>query len=154
MPSEQQRVIPAQAGTVPAAAKWLGLSGLLPFAGLSLALPLLSPDQRSLALTALLAYGAVILSFLGGIHWGLAIRQDDALWHRLGLSVVPSLVAWLALGLGGSPGLLLLAAMILLTLILDRHATRDGIAPDWYLALRWPLSLVAAALLLWAALVG
>ena len=64
--------------TIPSAARWLGFGGLLPFAATaSLALyPALSLND--IATRALLAYGAVILSFLGGVRWGIAIvdKQD------------------------------------------------------------------------------
>ena len=50
------------------------------------------------------AYGAVILSFLGGIQWGLAIRNSDGnartrqgLTPILTVSIVPSLIGWTGL---------------------------------------------------------
>jgi hypothetical protein len=43
------------------------------------------------------AYGAVILSFLGGIQRGSAIAVDNVSLPRLGLSVTLSLIAWVVL---------------------------------------------------------
>ena len=60
--------------------------------------------------TALLAYGAVILSFVGALHWGFAMAlgglSDRERTHRFVWSVVPSLLAWPAVLLpmaGGRP---------------------------------------------------
>ena len=50
--------------TVPAAAKQLGALGVIPFLGLAIAAVLGSGAWVNDALVALLAYGAVILSFL------------------------------------------------------------------------------------------
>ncbi|MEM6679182.1 MAG: DUF3429 domain-containing protein, partial [Pseudomonadota bacterium] len=57
---------------VPPPARWLGLAGLLPFAGLTL-LAIATPDAiNEEARTLLAAYGAAILSFMGGCRWGFA----------------------------------------------------------------------------------
>ena len=58
---------------------------------------------RAFSATALLAWGAAMLSFLGAVHWGLAIAQPDAPGNRsrLALGAVPVLVATLALLLPG-----------------------------------------------------
>ena len=61
---------------VPAAAAWLGGLGLVPFVGLSIASQAIEGDLKTAALRGLLAYGAVILSFLGGIHWGAAMTRS------------------------------------------------------------------------------
>ena len=77
----------------------LGYAGLIPFAACA-ALLLAAPEAglRSLCERALLGYGAVILSFLGGVHWGLALRGDPGRGPRmLAIGVIPSLVGWAAL---------------------------------------------------------
>jgi len=72
-------------------ALWLGYGGLIPFvAGAALA-GLLDPESRPLAASALSAYAAVIVSFLGGIHWGIGFRDGTPRLFLWG--VVPSLVA-------------------------------------------------------------
>ena len=88
---------------LPSSAAWLGAAGLIPFVVLALSAPFLPAAHRAGALFALGAYGAVILSFLGGVRWGVAIaaaptdRDGTTLAGALVLSVVPSLAAWLAL---------------------------------------------------------
>jgi hypothetical protein len=136
---------------VPAPAAVLGLAGVIPFA--AGALCSFQPDTLgAFANVALLAYGAVILSFLGGIHWGLAIGQRDPSYRRLGLGVVPSLAGWVAFLLGGAAGLLLLAAAFVAVLALDVQLTRDGMAPTWFPRLRTLLTAAVVLCLLVAAL--
>ena len=139
---------------VPAAAAWLGGAGLLPFLSLAVASLVLAGEAARLAAKALLAYGAVILSFLGGIRWGLAIARpaDARLAPRLGLSVIPSLLGWASLLLPQATGLALLAAGLAAQLWLDVHDSRAGEAPAWYPTLRIPLSLGAIAAMVAGAL--
>jgi hypothetical protein len=120
---------------VPPAAAVLGLAGVIPFAAGALA-SFGDGAASEFAIRALLGYGAVILSFLGGIHWGLAIDRGQPSYARLGLGVVPSLIGWAALLLGGDRGLLLLAPTFLLVLLLDLRLTREGVAPAWFPRLR------------------
>ncbi len=146
----------AAAAKVPLSAAWLGGLGALPFIGLAGALPFLVGAPRSFAAHALAAYGATILSFLGGIHWGLAVGPQGGaaqakLPARLVLSVVPSLAGWAALLVADKGGLFILAAAIAAMLWVDLRATRAAEAPPWYPTLRIPLTcIVVAALLLGA----
>ncbi len=137
---------------VPAAAAWLGGLGAIPFLGLALARPLSDAALRPQLDFALLGYGAIILSFLGGIRWGLAIIQGSQTSHRLfrllGLSVTPSLVAWAALMMPNGPGWMTLVAGFVVMLAVDILAARHGEAPSWYPVLRWPLTGAAVASLL------
>jgi Protein of unknown function (DUF3429) len=97
----------------------LGWAGLLPFAAGALAVAAAPEPWRETAARALVAYGAVIVSFLGGIHWGAPTdaRHDGArVW-----GVVPSLLAWPLLLLPSSRlALLGLAAALLLCWLVDR----------------------------------
>jgi len=137
---------------VPVAAAWLGGLGAIPFLGLALAVPLAHEALRPQLDFALLSYGAIILSFLGGIRWGLAIVQGSQtsrrLFRLLGLSVTPSLVAWAALVMPDEFGWMTLAAGFVVMLVVDIWAARSGEAPSWYPMLRWPLTGAAVASLL------
>ncbi|MEM1318132.1 MAG: DUF3429 domain-containing protein [Pseudomonadota bacterium] len=79
----------------------LALAGFIPFAGLMVGLLVLGTDHPwyGLVQQGLATYGAVILSFLGGIRWGLALhtRNEDVAPLVLIFSVVPSLVGWFSL---------------------------------------------------------
>ncbi len=142
---------------VPSAAGWLGGFGAVPFIGIAGAIPLLDGAPRIWAAHALVAYGATILSFLGGIHWGLAIgsenRSDNChSLNRLVLSVMPSLVGWAALLVSEKIGLFILATAIVAMLWIDLRATKAGYAPPWYPKLRIPLTCIVVAALLWGAI--
>jgi hypothetical protein len=109
----------------PRIAQWLGYGGLLPFVGLAgLAMGMGPPEGTRIA-AALLAYGASILSFMGAIHWGLAMpgrsSQDTSTDSKLLLwGVVPSLAAWVALLLGTAPGLWLVVLGLWACFAVDR----------------------------------
>lgn len=143
---------------IPPAAKWLGALGALPFVFLAVPGIILDGPVRGDASFALAVYGAVILSFLGGVHWGLTIagfgleKTVCRTSRRLTYSVIPSLVAWGALLLPQPIGLLVLAAAFVGAVLFDSRASRIGEAPAWYPKLRWPLSVVVVASLLVGAL--
>lgn len=103
-----------------AAARVLGVAGLLPFIAGAAAVWLLGPQDR-LPAVALLAYAALIASFLGGIHWGLAMRDSSADAAQLLWGVSPSLLGWLALVLPPRWGLLLAPATLIACYAVDRQ---------------------------------
>lgn len=78
---------------------YLSLAGIVPFGFLALAMLWLGPTHPlHLVLTdAFRVYAAVILSFLGGIRWGLALRQKSAKPALLVFSVVPAAIGWLSI---------------------------------------------------------
>ena len=116
----------------------LGCGGLLPFVGLAAAVWWLGSTDRSRCLFALLAYGATILSFLGGIHWGFAMRgASDSSIRLLLWGVAPSLLAWLALLLAPEVGLCWLAAGLWICYGVDR-----SVYPKFGLAAWLPMRLL------------
>lgn len=133
-------------------AKFLGYSGLAPFIGLALATWLLQGPRQAQAVFALLAYGATILSFVGAIHWGLAMRDArDPPAALLLWGVLPSLAAWAALLWGASGGLFLLAAGLWACWMVDRSVYRRLGLHGW-LAMRLVLTTMASLSCLVAAL--
>jgi hypothetical protein len=133
--------------TVPPAAKWLGYAGALPFvAGAAATLPFAGP-LRPYGLALLLDYGAIILSFMGGVHWGAAMLRNDNRAGPLGRSVAASLVALPAALIGGAAGLGFLAVGFLGLLVFDEQETRAGRVPQWYPLLRRPLTAIVVACL-------
>ena len=64
---------------LPPAATALGYAGLVPFAAGALGIVLLGDELRVFAARALVAYGAVILSFVGAVHWGLFLAGCGAI---------------------------------------------------------------------------
>jgi hypothetical protein len=126
-------------------AHWLGYSGLLPFAACAAAIWWTEGDARALALDALLAYGAVILGFVGALHW---LRgMDDigtAQAGRLLFSVLPALLAWVALLIPAAHGLGLLIGGFILVYGYDLS---HWSACPWFLRLRGRLTAGAIAAL-------
>jgi hypothetical protein len=133
-------------------AKILGYAGLIPFLIFSLAtwvsIPLTNNPHFVLS-----TYAAVILSFMGAIHWGVAISRDSNIAvSELGLSVLPALLAWLALLIPAlfAYGLLILCFFVLY--LVDRYASDKGLLPYWYLPMRLVLTSVVILCLIVAAL--
>jgi hypothetical protein len=133
----------------------LGYAGLLPFVAGALLVWLLREPAgaqaaegqavmaHSLVAQALAAYAAVIASFLGGIHWGLALREPAPPLAWLAWGVTPSLLAWVAVLLPPGPGLVLLALLLLACYGVDRRLYPVQGLARW-LPLRLRLSAVAA----------
>lgn len=138
---------------IPRAPLALGLSGLIPFWALALALLVhgafgLDPAFLDLALAT---YAAIIVSFLGGIRWGLAVRAGATDAVPYALSVLPSLVAWAALA-APEPWRLAILGLVALALgPIDLGLVRSGAAPAWFGRLRLILSTGAGVALLLAA---
>ena len=130
----------------PPAARALGLAGLVPFWVAALAVVLAEGEVEAAALRAQVAYGAVILTFLGGVHWGLALRAPhETSWARLGWGVTPSLLGWIALLMAPRPALALLAASLAAALFVDLRSLGAGVSAAWYLPLRRLLTAAAVA---------
>ncbi|MBN8440912.1 MAG: DUF3429 domain-containing protein [Thauera sp.] len=141
----------ARSDVLPRPVAWLGYGGLLPFVGLAITV-LVDPWHALLWGDALVAYGAVILSFVGALHWGFAmclpgltdrLRTACFVW-----STVPALVAWPALLLDPLFAAALLVAGFVLHYWQDRRLAASAVLPAWYLPLRLRLTGVASACLL------
>lgn len=127
----------------PKASGWLGAAGLIPFAACAAAS--FAPDDaiRRSAIIAFAIYGGVILSFLGGVRWGLGLIANRAITFVY--AVIPSIVGWMAaagvaLGLTATGAGTMFAAAFVAQYVWDRQAARDG-APEWYLRLRIRLTI-------------
>jgi len=134
----------ARTSQPPAWAWILGLAGLIPFVMCAAMQWYGPPGWRMLAGLALLSYGAVIVSFLGGIHWGLAMRASPVPTPRLIWGVMPSLLGWSAVLLDSPWGPGVLALTLLVCFAVDRSVYRTLGLSAW-LPLRATLTLVATA---------
>jgi hypothetical protein len=138
---------------IPTAALALGLGGLIPFVvcGIAVAFGIRLPVIGD-PTVALVAYGAAILSFLGGIRWGFALRMtDDGLQAReLAISVLPSIAAWLLLLAPPVTALAIMPLLFVMLGIADRGMVRHG-APGWFATLRMLLTTIVTIVLLVAA---
>jgi hypothetical protein len=128
---------------VPRAALVLGFAGLVPFVAGSIIAFFAGYPGAILVLNLQMAYAAVILSFMGAVHWGLAMAQNDAgNWRRLGHALLPAQAGWAALMIPNGLGLLLLAFGFAAVFFADLRTVAAGRAPAWYRALRKPLTAV------------
>ena len=150
-------VRPTATGGIPPIARLLGLSGLLPQLAAVALLLSGDPQSRFSALAIAYAYAAIILSFLGGLWWGLAARADSPprwLWFA---SVAPSLIAlvtawpWMVGLRWPGPSLVVLGISLIAALLVDRALVKAGIAPPGWMKLRMPLSLGLGVLTMLAA---
>lgn len=117
----------------------LSLAGAVPFVTAALAQWLLSDHGFSTwSGQAAVLYGAIILSFLGGIHWGLGLHAGSDASRRLAVSVLPALMGWLALLVQPAIGLLLLCAGFAGQFITDLWL---GL-PRWFAWLRATITLI------------
>lgn len=129
----------------------LGFGGLIPFVVLA-ALTLIGPEGwKDWVSRGLIAYAAVILSFLGGITWGLAVTRQKTHDPLYLASMAPFFAGWIALLLPVFPGLLLLMASFLGALFNDFLLKKAGLAPSWFFSLRMTLTAVVVASLAVAA---
>jgi hypothetical protein len=140
-----------RAASAPGLIPWLGYSGLIPFVFFGVLAWVPQEAWHDFALHALGVYAAVILSFLGAVHWGLYLADPG---HRAaGLpgpawAVIPSVAAWGALLLPLSLALPLLAAMFPLVLLVDRTSLPRHWVPGNYMAMRGYLTLGATLTLI------
>ena len=96
-------------------------------------------------------YAALILSFIGGVSWGIALGGHDRLFP---LSMTPFLGAWTALLLSGAAAYACLLVSFLLAYAIDYHSERQALLPKGFFQLRTQLTAVVTLCLLVAALGG
>ena len=129
--------------TIDRLVKQLSYAGLLPFAGLAALMWLVQADLLPFVAVALMGYAAVIVSFLGGIHWGIGfLHAPAASRFHFAWGVVPSLLAWLALLMPAYAGLPLLGLVLVTCYAVDRK-TYPAVGLSRWLPLRLRLTVVA-----------
>lgn len=154
------RISHAPIESIPKSVTWLGYGGLLPFIALVLG-GFVSAEYGALSRVALIVYGAVILSFVGALHWAFAMTLPDISAAKCNecfiWSVVPALLAWpAALLMAVSAqisfasiffGYKVAAAPLIIgfvaNYIQDFRLAEVAKLPAWYLPLRLRLTVVA-----------
>lgn len=128
----------------PLAALIPGLLGLMPFWGFALATVLDLGVDPLLALMALIMYGAVILSFVGALWWGMAVHAPVSAPRAtmFAWSVVPALIGWASTLTTPETGLRMLMAGLALQWLLDSMLRRKlpDLMLDWVFRLRTMLT--------------
>ncbi|HIB18802.1 MAG TPA: DUF3429 domain-containing protein [Alphaproteobacteria bacterium] len=136
----------------------VGFVGLFAFFTFALAMAFGSPTLAITAYLQLMHFGALVLSFIGAVHWGLAIGANargitvPSWWYLA--STLPMALGWLTLALARpTTKILLLSLGFFATFMLDVSATTRGHAPSWYKNFRKIMTiavLVALTVALWA----
>jgi hypothetical protein len=121
----------------------LGYAGLAP--AIVLALWLLGiPDDhpwRAQTIALLAGYAAVVLSYLGGIRWGIALSGSGEDAGRVfALSVLPAIGGWAALFIPAPYSFVLLAVAFAAHGAWDTLSAQQGTMPEWFAKLRMQLT--------------
>jgi len=121
-------------------AKTLGYAGLIPFIIFSIGswtgLPYITDS-----IPILIAYAAIIFSFMGAIYWGVVMSsKDDQGGKYFIASVLPALVGWLALLVPVLFALIFLLVGFILLFVYDRYVDKSLGLPNWYIPLRMRLT--------------
>ncbi len=130
--------------SIPLAALIFGVAGFIPQA-LALLISLNGP-HRALGLTIGYFYAALILSFLGGIWWGVAAARPEAPRWLYGVAVVPSLCAfatalfWIVGQGSWTPMLTVLGGLLMVSVAVDWWLAQKGLIAVGMLRLRVILS--------------
>ncbi|MEQ1951830.1 DUF3429 domain-containing protein [Mesorhizobium sp. CN2-181] len=138
-------------GPLEVAGRLVGWLGLTPFIVLSLWLFGIAPDHpwRGGTIHLLLVYGAVVLSFLGGVRWGAALSPEPAAKpSELWLALPPVLIGWSAVFAPTPAAFALLAVAFAAQGAWDAFAAHSGRLPGWYGRLRVVLTVGAVVTLL------
>ena len=141
--------------SLPPLAILLGVAGVVPFMVLGIGSLGASVQRDQVFVRLLIGYGACILSFLGGVHWGFALETTGtglAQRPRLTLGVLPALIGWGALALAiwfPMPvlGLAALIAGFITTAVFETRAHQKALMPRGYMFLRWVMSVAVVAIL-------
>ena len=126
--------------------KLLGYLELIPF--LASSLLIWTNQAHQYAVQSLTIYAAVILTFIGGVHWGIAVQQSmninsNRFRYQFIYSVIPSLLAWVAIVFFNSSTLIILGFCFIVFWWLEKTHYQEHL-PSWYLQLRNHLTLVAS----------
>jgi len=123
----------------------LGMLGLIPFIAPVIMVLMYDNEIGQIAETLHMIYGALIISFIGGVQWGYAIRQGvSAKIYQYVIGIVPTIAIL---------GTLLMGLMIesyhvsiVFTVLLWLQAIIDQrvYVEKWFLRLRWILTSIAS----------
>jgi hypothetical protein len=136
----------------------LGFGGTIPFF-VPATLVYLNPEHLEIWQSLLWNYGAVILSFVGALHWAFAMFAKDLSERDQTISyiwsVIPALVAWVAISIDCpaiTPWMLVLG--FIAQLMQDLRLSFKISFPGWFIPLRIQLTSVAVISIFASGIVG
>lgn len=130
---------------LPQAAAVLAYAGALPPIIAALLVWMRPADLGAPAVNMMLLYGGVLIAFFGGVRWGVAVmRPGGPTFASLLGGVIPLLMSLPVFMLEDTfTRFLIIIVALPLLLWDDLRATRRGSgAPDWYLGVRTPLTIL------------
>lgn len=130
---------------LPQSAAVLAYAGALPLIVAALLVVLRGEDFGAGALFFMSIYGGALIAFFGGVRWGVAVmRPRGPTFRHLFGGVIPLLIAMPIFAIEDIRTRLIVIALALPALLIDDlGATRRGSgAPDWYLGVRTPLTIL------------
>ena len=123
-------------------AKILGYAGLIPFIILSIGSWIEIPYLHNIVYV-LITYAAIILSFMGAIHWGMAMSKTDNKQNKTFIiSVIPALAAWFSLLIAEFFSLIILLMGFILLISYDLAVEKSQGFPGWYIPMRIRLTFI------------
>lgn len=144
----------ANTETFPVVALLLGYSGVIPFVALAVGIAT-GVDFNGWGVadahSKLVGYAAVIVSFIGAVHWGVALQAPAGRQNQLFIySVLPALAAWVWMFFTAKSALIGMALTIVALYFVDRGLLQ-GLVHDRYVKMRMHLTIIVALSLLVAA---
>ena len=102
-------------------------------------------------------YGAIILTFLGAVYWGIVLNDNDVnhlsstiKTYIICWSVIPSIFAITTLILTNDLSILILAFLFIFVQIIDEFMIKYLKFPFWYLMLRRLLTIIVVIILIFS----
>jgi hypothetical protein len=128
----------------------LGFAGLVPFVIMALACWVVGADVLPSFVTGQQVFSIVILSFLGGIHWGATMVSGEMSAEQtkraLSWSVVPTMIACLGTMFGPFDLAVLMAGFVA-SYQVDKRLYKWYKLADWFIRLRFILTCIVVAAL-------
>ena len=98
-------------------------------------------DSASASHAAQINYAGCIVSFLGAVHWGLALGDGKLAALRYTYSVIPSVMAWFSLVSTRSSEQRIAQGDAMMSLLIgaygvDAIMSMNALLPRWYMSLR------------------
>jgi hypothetical protein len=130
----------------------LAITGALIFGVMTAFLLSNESHIRIPAIAAIVTFAAVVISYVGGIEFGLALREEGSNERTralaMSMSALPSLASWGVFWLP-SPKEQIGAAIGLFVLVWfsDLYFARRGLIESWFVDLRTAVTVIACAIL-------
>ena len=130
----------------------LAITGTLIFGVMTAFLFTSENHIRIPAIAALVTFAAVVISYLGGIEFGLELHEEGSNERTrtlaMSMSALPSLASWGVFWLG-SPRQQIGTAIGLFVMVwvADLYLAKRGLIPSWFVDLRTAVTVIACVIL-------